>query len=366
MTTRSNGARHDRAVVSKGSLTAASHALENTALQLGESAVFLSTFQYDTYFEKRAHAYEALTGAGVATAVAYAGDEPLHDSHVTLDPADPLMKVWSAVLVSDSLCGYVYATDQERYGSTHDGLEPARLFRGELGFGAARAREHADALLDEFDRVGLDDAAADAIRSRLDRMGVDDDASAVSSAWEAGMRRLIREVEQVNRGGRNPFRHAMIDPLTGLPNRHGVRHWSGELAGVQVPNPPVGAVMLRLRDLEAVDATLGDDAGDELLSRVAFVASDSVRSDDLVARWNVDQLVLLCPGEDDLEALEDIAERVADAARAVSVEGHSTNIDVAIEVSRQRPFDFWASEQAVANGHANGQGSRSGSSATVD
>jgi diguanylate cyclase (GGDEF)-like protein len=141
---------------------------------------------------------------------------------------------------------------------------------------------------------------------------------------------------------------SLHDPLTGLPNRKALRDQAelllgipGSLAGgmsslyatgrtpaaIAVPRGKIGLFLLDLDRFKEVNDTLGHAAGDELIREVAGRLSAAVRSEDMVARLGGDEFAVLLPGLPDVEAAQQLAQRLLDAV-AVPYRLHGFNLDV--------------------------------------
>ena len=130
---------------------------------------------------------------------------------------------------------------------------------------------------------------------------------------------------------------ATTDPLTGLANRRPV--WrkleaaadSGEVLTIAIAD---------MDYFKALNDAFGHDCGDEALRHVAGVLSDSLRSEDLVARWGGEEFVLIVhqPMEKALPILERARSRVAQTAVPCSVERHQITISIgAAEMADSSP-----------------------------
>ncbi len=87
----------------------------------------------------------------------------------------------------------------------------------------------------------------------------------------------------------------MTDELTGLLNRRGFfSHFHRELAHAQ-RDPAAGGVlvMIDVDGFKAINDTLGHEAGDALLRRLAAVLATVVRGQDVVARLGGDEFTVL-------------------------------------------------------------------------
>jgi len=104
-------------------------------------------------------------------------------------------------------------------------------------------------------------------------------------------------------------RHAALhDPLTGLPNRTlYADRLTQALAGARRHRGSVALLMIDLDHFKMVNDTLGHEAGDEVLRRVADRLRAALRRSDTVCRLGGDEFVVVLP---DVERLHD-AQRMA-------------------------------------------------------
>ena len=142
---------------------------------------------------------------------------------------------------------------------------------------------------------------------------------------------------------------SLHDPLTALPNRKALRRQAELMLGSPgAPEPgslsslyasgrspaafsfPPGRIGLFLLDLDRfkeVNDTLGHAAGDDLIREVAQRLSAAVRSEDMVARLGGDEFAVLLPGLPDVDAAQQLAQRLLDAV-AVPYRVHGFTLDV--------------------------------------
>ena len=109
---------------------------------------------------------------------------------------------------------------------------------------------------------------------------------------------------------------AIHDSLTGLLNRGGLRTAVDVAWAVRSHEQPMAILFGDLDGFKLVNDTLGHDAGDEVLVRVAERLRSAVRASDIVARWGGDEFVVLCPSVDNVDDATAIADRIRVALEA--------------------------------------------------
>jgi len=93
---------------------------------------------------------------------------------------------------------------------------------------------------------------------------------------------------------------ALVDPLTGLSNRHGFEVLSDfRIAQARRLKQPLALVFIDLDDMKGINDTHGHDAGDRALTDVAALIRQTFRDIDVMARLGGDEFcVLLSDGAD--------------------------------------------------------------------
>jgi diguanylate cyclase (GGDEF)-like protein len=114
------------------------------------------------------------------------------------------------------------------------------------------------------------------------------------------------------------YRDALIDPLTGLPNR---RHYRDRL-GAEIQRTlryrePFSLALVDLDDFKLVNDRHGHAAGDRVLQRVSELIRSCLREVDLAARWGGEEFVLLLPATPKSAGVT-VADRVRQAVETSS------------------------------------------------
>jgi diguanylate cyclase (GGDEF)-like protein/PAS domain S-box-containing protein len=122
-----------------------------------------------------------------------------------------------------------------------------------------------------------------------------------------------RDVTDRKRAEESLASQALIDPLTGLPNRKQLRaQIDEELAIALHSGHPLAVLFIDLDRFKDVNDALGHHWGDALLCEVASRLKTKVRDDDLVARLGGDEFAVLLPAHGVAEASA-VAERIVKA-----------------------------------------------------
>ena len=127
---------------------------------------------------------------------------------------------------------------------------------------------------------------------------------------------------------------AMHDPLTGLPNRvlffdrldHALRRQQREHA-------PLAVLFLDFDGFKAVNDRFGHAGGDRVLQRAAALVASTLRSEDTVARFGGDELVVLSEHITGGDCARAIAERIIERLREpIEVEGEEVALTASIGI----------------------------------
>lgn len=112
---------------------------------------------------------------------------------------------------------------------------------------------------------------------------------------------------------------SLTDPLTGIANRRALRtRLREELARWSRGDYPVNLLMIDVDKLKQTNDLAGHRSGDELLSAVARILSETTRVSDVVGRYGGDEFLVIAPQTTEEEAYS-LAERIGQAARKVKL-----------------------------------------------
>jgi diguanylate cyclase (GGDEF)-like protein len=104
-------------------------------------------------------------------------------------------------------------------------------------------------------------------------------------------------------------RRATTDHLTGAANRRSLDEELERLVGNGRPARPLGGILLDLDDFKSINDLHGHEAGDRALEDAAAILRQSVRQEDVVARYGGDEFVILLP-DAVADALGEVVKRV--------------------------------------------------------
>jgi diguanylate cyclase (GGDEF)-like protein/PAS domain S-box-containing protein len=114
---------------------------------------------------------------------------------------------------------------------------------------------------------------------------------------------------------------AMLDPLTGLPNRrHLEQQLQSRIDEHQRYGWPFGVLLIDVDLFKAVNDTFGHEAGDKVLRLVARTLEANTRAFDVVGRWGGDEFLAILTNVE-RERIVQIAERFRALVAAVGVPG---------------------------------------------
>lgn len=143
---------------------------------------------------------------------------------------------------------------------------------------------------------------------------------------------------------------AFFDPLTDLPNRRFFRdHLDLKLSEAKRTICNLAVMMVDLDDFKKVNDTLGHDAGDEFLQKIAVKLKGIVREQDVVSRMGGDEFLILLSSDVDGDLASVLAQRILDElAEPQLIRNQSLEISASVGVSIY-PDDGANTENLIKN-----------------
>lgn len=128
---------------------------------------------------------------------------------------------------------------------------------------------------------------------------------------------------------------ARRDPLTGLPNRLGLRErLDVAISQYRRTGKSFAVLLIDLDRFKPVNDTLGHPIGDALLRTVADRIRSTVRATDVAARIGGDEFVILQTGLNEPADAQNLARRIVDLlGRTYMVDGHMLTIGASVGVA---------------------------------
>jgi diguanylate cyclase (GGDEF)-like protein len=131
-----------------------------------------------------------------------------------------------------------------------------------------------------------------------------------------------KELESLNDSLKLQSNHleamAKRDPLTGALNRAGIRDpLFKALKAFRDDEIPLSVIFIDLDHFKSVNDTHGHDVGDAVLIELCKLTSNSIRQNEIFARWGGEEFLLICP-----EADLFICARIAEKLRSL-IENHT-------------------------------------------
>lgn len=133
---------------------------------------------------------------------------------------------------------------------------------------------------------------------------------------------------------------AVVDPLTGLFNRKGLRvRFEDAAAQARVLSQPLSVVMCDLDHFKLVNDTYGHECGDAVLRAVADELRAALRSLDLVYRIGGEEFLVLLPGHDEDAALR-VAQRLVEVVGREPLAGLRVTLSAGCATARGDDVEY--------------------------
>jgi diguanylate cyclase (GGDEF)-like protein len=133
---------------------------------------------------------------------------------------------------------------------------------------------------------------------------------------------------------------AILDPLTGLLNRHALAPRFAELSvQARVTHQPVCLMLCDVDNFKAINDGHGHDRGDAVLRDVAYALRKQLRSFELVYRLGGEEFLVVLPGIE-LAAGMEVAERLRTAVEQAEPAGIPITISLGVSVALGEHVDY--------------------------
>lgn len=133
---------------------------------------------------------------------------------------------------------------------------------------------------------------------------------------------------------------ALIDPLTGLFNRHALIPRFAELTHqARLTAQPVCLLLCDIDNFKAINDDHGHDRGDAALRDIAYELRKRLRSFELVYRLGGEEFLVVLPGLDSDRGAE-IAERLRAAVQGARPAGIPMTVSIGVSAARGELVDY--------------------------
>lgn len=133
---------------------------------------------------------------------------------------------------------------------------------------------------------------------------------------------------------------AILDPLTGLLNRHALVPRFIEVAcQARIAHRPVCLMLCDVDDFKQINDEHGHDRGDAVLRDIAYELRKRLRSFELIYRLGGEEFLILLPGIGHRSGRV-IGERLCAAVESARPTGIRTTISIGLSSARSRAIDY--------------------------
>ena len=177
-------------------------------------------------------------------------------------------------------------------------------------------------LMEAFE-AGVDDYISKPINPRvlLARLKAAARYVRLRDAWRTSHQQLRQSVTELARSNRNLQEAALLDELTGLPNRRaGHTRLSQAWSAARRYGSSLAVVFLDIDHFKGINDRLGHAAGDAVLQAVALVLRRQLRNEDTVCRWGGEEFLFVMPSVDERGVMI-AAERIRAALENLPMQG---------------------------------------------
>jgi diguanylate cyclase (GGDEF)-like protein len=211
-------------------------------------------------------------------------------------------------------------------------LRSARIGRG-VYLVMLTAIEDPDQIVEAYE-AGIDDYVPKPVNPKilLARLRAGERVVSLQQEVESDREDIRRFAAELAMSNRRLEEAALLDPLTGIPNRrYAMDRIQQEWAAAERSVRPLACMVIDVDHFKRVNDTHGHDVGDLVLQRVADVLRHSARTHDVVCRIGGEEFLMICPDSDAASAGQ-FAERLRQAVGSARVQIGNVSLQVTISI----------------------------------
>lgn len=125
---------------------------------------------------------------------------------------------------------------------------------------------------------------------------------------------------------------AMVDQLTGLPNRRYLdTYLESKMGEYKSLGIEFGVAFFDIDHFKRFNDTYGHDVGDQVLNMVSKTYSSALRKSDIAGRWGGEEFIAVFAGIDEKGLLE-VSEKIRMLVESSTLRSHEENLKVTISI----------------------------------
>jgi len=189
-----------------------------------------------------------------------------------------------------------------------------------------------------------------------------DKLNSATESLKENMQQQVQQAQALSQRLEDAEQQARSDPLTGLANRRKLTEFLLTMeSDSQEEARKIGVVMLDIDHFKGINDRYGHDVGDEILTLLASLLTETVREGDMVARLGGEEFCLVLP-DTDIDQIFHIAEKLREAIELHPFETTAGKVAVtsSFGIAQRRPEETNAewlkrADQALYQSKAGGR-----------
>jgi diguanylate cyclase (GGDEF)-like protein len=191
-----------------------------------------------------------------------------------------------------------------------------------------------EARLVEAFEAGVDDYVLKPINPKLllARLRAGERVVNLQSEVESDREEIRRFATELALTNRRLQEAALLDPLTGIPNRrYAMDRIQQEWSAAERGGRPLACMLIDVDHFKRINDTYGHDVGDRVLQSVSETLKLSARTQDVICRIGGEEFLVVCP-DTDASAAGQCAERLRQAVGAKRIAVGNAMLELTISV----------------------------------